>query len=125
MSLSTSASIIESVGVPVCRPSHLKTPGGPKTARAALSRRAIEGYVRLYSAKQGDACCYLAARRATYGPYRTPIDGPFQKWPVSNEKTCLPVSVSICFCFSKSGNISMRIASNTLQDVDRAEMSAH
>ena len=29
--------------LPIHRPSHLKIPGGPKMARAALSRRAIDG----------------------------------------------------------------------------------
>jgi len=57
------------------RPSHLKIPGGPKMARATLSRRAMCGNV---AAKWGDASpapvwC-LAARRATFGPYRPPLD---------------------------------------------------
>ena len=41
------------------RPSHLKIPGGPKTIRAALSRRAIDGpnvsKLTRFIAQQGDA----------------------------------------------------------------------
>jgi len=42
------------------RPSHLKIPGGPKMARVALSRRAIDGpnvsKLTWYTAQQADAC---------------------------------------------------------------------
>jgi len=53
-------------------------PGEPKMARAALSRRALDGpnisKLTWYTAQQGDAC--LASRRATYGPYRAELDEP-------------------------------------------------
>src|SRR6218665_984863 len=68
-------------GREVARPSHLKIPGGPKMARAALSRRAIHGpnvsKLTCYTAQQGDAC--LASRRVTYGPYRPQLEGPFRR----------------------------------------------
>jgi len=46
-------------------------------ARASLSRRAMCFNV---AAKWGDAyICCLAARRATFGPYRPPLDGSFRR----------------------------------------------
>ena len=44
-----------------CRPSHLKIPGGPKMARAAICRRAIEGPSAVMAAKR-------PFRRAKNGP---------------------------------------------------------
>src|SRR6218665_978658 len=51
------------------RPSHLKLPDGPKMVLVALSRQAICGNVA------AQRSC-LAARWATYGPYRSQLDGP-------------------------------------------------
>jgi len=58
------------------RPSHLKIPGGPKMARAALNRRAMCSNV---AAKGAKPVSCLAARRATYGPYGHPLNEPFKR----------------------------------------------
>jgi len=48
-------------------------------ARAALSRRTIDGPCAVMKRPSGETpVCCLAARRATYGPYRPPLDGPFR-----------------------------------------------
>src|SRR6218665_2035655 len=65
-------------------PSHLKISGGPRMARAALSRRAIDGpsvgKLTSYTGRAGrPVFAVLAARRATYGPYRPQLDGPFRR----------------------------------------------
>jgi len=54
--------------------------GEPKMTRAALSRQAIDGPCAVMQWPSGatPACC-LTARRATYGPYRHPLDKPFLK----------------------------------------------
>jgi len=44
-------------------------------ARAALHRWAIPG--KIEEMRPTPVCC-LAASRATYGPYRLPLDGPFR-----------------------------------------------
>src|SRR6218665_1050522 len=47
-------------------------------ARAALRRRAIDGPFDVMQQKSKVTSVYcLAARRATYGPYRPLLDGPF------------------------------------------------
>jgi len=47
-------------------------------ARAALRRRAIDELFAILSRRiRPTPVCCLAARRATYGPYRPLIDGPF------------------------------------------------
>src|SRR6218665_10434 len=49
----------------------LKIQGGPKMARSPFPRPVI---CRNVAEKWDDAC--LSARRATYGLYRPPLDGP-------------------------------------------------
>jgi len=53
-------------------------------ARAALSRRAIYGpnvskLTVIYRPAGPTPVCRLSSRRATYGPYRPQLDGPFKR----------------------------------------------
>ena len=50
-------------------------------ARAALSRQAIDvGKINvIYRSSRATPVCCLAARRATYGPYRPQLDRPFRR----------------------------------------------
>src|SRR6218665_413786 len=51
-----------------------------KNGRAALGRRAIDGPCAVMQRPSwGTPVCCLAARRATYGPYRPPLDEPFRR----------------------------------------------
>src|SRR6218665_1220670 len=59
------------------RPFHFKISDGPKMARAALSRRVIDGQCAAMYRPSGvtPAVCCLSARRATYGTYKPPLEG--------------------------------------------------
>jgi len=49
-------------------------------ARAALRRRAIDGpFAAMKQKSRVTLVCCLAARRATYGPYRPLLDGSFRR----------------------------------------------
>ena len=59
---------------------HLQIPGGPKMARAALRRRAIDGpFAVMWQESRVMPVCCFAARWATFGPYRPLLDGPLRR----------------------------------------------
>ena len=62
-------------------------------ARAALRRRAIRG--KVVEMRPTPVCC-LAASRATYGPYRPPLDGPFRRAKNGPTQMRRPVCLGVC-----------------------------
>src|SRR6218665_441143 len=90
----------------VYRPSHFKITGGPKMARAALSRRTIDGpnvskLTVIYRPAGPTPVCRLSFRRATYGPYRLQLDGPFRRAKNGPSQMRRPECIQLCMyvCF--------------------------
>src|SRR6218665_3921984 len=58
------------------RPSYLKIPGGPKWP---VPHDVVEPCAVILQQSGAKLVCCFAARRATYDPYRTQLDGPFRR----------------------------------------------